>query len=184
MKDKWKILESQDILVSKYIRIRVDKCELPDGRVMPKYYVVEFPDWVQVVALTDDHKMIMVQQYRHAADGFFLELPGGTADPHEKGNNLEAAKRELLEETGYEPDKIIKIGSHRPNPALQNNSNDVFLATGCKKVKSPSLDPFEDLTVELLLVKEVYEKLFQGKIEHSLMIAGLCLAQPHLKNWI
>ncbi|RLA56016.1 MAG: NUDIX hydrolase, partial [Gammaproteobacteria bacterium] len=72
---KWKMLETTELAKLGPFRIRQDKCQLPDGRIMPKYYVVEFPDWVHVIAITPEGMMVLVDQYRHAAEGRFLELP-------------------------------------------------------------------------------------------------------------
>lgn len=180
---KWKILESKVLTKLGLFKVRQDKCELPDGRVMPRYYVVEFPDWVHIIPITEDGKMVLVDQYRHAAEDKFLELPGGTTEPHNGESNGEGALRELEEETGYSGE-LKHIGSHYPNPALQQNKVQVYLAKECKKTKSQNLDPYEDLEVVLLPVKEVFRKAEAGEIGHGLMLASLVLAKPYLKEYL
>lgn len=182
MPGQWKILKTEEIFKSGFFRLRVDECLLPDGRVMPRYYVVEFSDWVHVLAVTSQGEAVMVRQYRHAADLRFLEVPGGSSDPH-TGEAMEtAARRELLEETGYEAGQMIYLGDHYPNPALQTNRMHSYLALDCKKIKDQQLDPFEDLKIEIMPLDKVYSELFSGRIKHSLMIVTLTLAMPHLKK--
>lgn len=176
----WKVLNSRSLFSAGFFNLRVDECELPDGRRMPRYYVLEFLDWVNVIAVGDDGRMILVRQHRHAAAGDFLELPGGSTDPGESPRT--AAERELREETGFVATEWIDCGFHHPNPALQNNRMHTFLALGCRKVGEPELDPFEDLSTETAPVSEVYRRCFGGEMKHSLIIASLMLGHDRLRN--
>ena len=177
---KWKVLSTEELFKSGLFRLRAEKCELPDGRVMPNYYTVDFADWVQAVAVTKDKKMVMLTQYRHSAKEVCLEVPGGSMDPRTTEDAMTAAKRELLEETGYSSTNWKSLGFHYPNPALQSNRMHVFLALDCEKTTEPHLDPFEDLDFELMSVKDVYEKVRKGEVTHALILATLLLAQQHL----
>lgn len=98
---KWKTLESKVIAQLGYFQIRSERCLLPDQREMPKYYIMDFGDWVHILPITADNQIVMLRQYRHAAGDIFLELPGGAVDSHKKEEPLLAAQRELQEETGY-----------------------------------------------------------------------------------
>lgn len=184
----WKVLKSTEIFKTTFFRFRRDQCELPDGRVMPNYYVMEFPDWVNVVPVTDDGKIVLVEQYRHADGKVHLEIPGGSTNPpgqngqgdNESEDPKRAAIRELAEETGYVPEDVRLIGVHAPNPAMQNNRMHTYIAFGCKKLQEPDLDPFEDLRTVTLPVNEVIEKVMSGEINHSIVIASLFYALPIL----
>lgn len=178
---KWKVLSTEELFKSGLFRLRVDRCELPDGRVMPRYYTFDFPDWVQAVALTAVGEMIMMTQYRHSAEQDFLEVPGGSLDPRKTETPLEAAKRELLEETGYASTNWKSIGVHYPNPALMSNRLHTFLALDCEKIAEPSLDPYEDLTVKLMSVEDVYKSARTGGVQHSLILASLFMVESQLK---
>lgn len=184
MESRWKVLKSEEILKLGFFRLRVDQCQLPDGRVMPRYLVIEFSDWVHVLAVTKDGQAVMVRQYRHAADERFLEVPGGSTDPHKNETTEMAARRELLEETGYAPGKMIYLGYHHPNPALQTNKMHSYLALDCEWKQDLQLDPYEDLSVELVPLDQLYKMMFNGEMKHSLMISTLALAYPHLKHLI
>ena len=179
---KWRRLDSQEIFSTHYFRLRIDKCELPDGRVMPRYFVIDFPDWVQVVARANDGQLLLVEQYRHPGSGWFLEFPGGSTHPNRKEKPLAAAKRELREETGHIAKKWKYLGYHYPNPALLNNRCHVFLATDCVKVGQLNLDPFEDLRVRKLSARQFLHRLRRSKKTHSLMLATFEMARPYLEN--
>jgi ADP-ribose pyrophosphatase len=178
---KWKVLKSNQVFQSGFFRLRVDECELPDQRVMPRYYVMEFPDWVNVVPVTDDGQMILIDQYRHGAGLDFLEIPGGSS--HSGGEDpLVAGQRELLEETGYEAREWVHCGFHYPNPALQDNKMHTFLALGCRKTREPELDPFECLTVRSVSLQEAVELFNDGAFKHSLMSASMALGLRKLRE--
>lgn len=180
----WKILGSKELFRAGFFVLRSDRCELPDGRVMPNYYIFDFMDWVNVIALTPQNEMILVEQYRHACGEVAIEIPGGSSDPGDDQNYQKAAARELLEETGYEAKRFIYLGRHRPNPAMQNNWMHSFLALDCEQVAEQKLDAFEDIKVLKVPLKEVYEMIFNLKINHSIVIASLMLAHPHMKSLI
>ena len=180
----WKVLETEKIFELGYLKIRGEKCEMPDGRIMPRYFVVDFSDWVQVLPITPEGEMVLVSQYRHAAGVTCLELPGGAMSLNNDEEPLEAGRRELLEETGFDSkEDYVSLGFHYPNPALQSNKVHGFLALNCEYVQKPELDPYEDLEVVKMPVKELYEKLERGEITHSLMVPTLVLAKKYLTEY-
>ena len=168
---RWKILESEYIIKRPWLTARRDKVELPDGRINDEYYVLEFTDWVNVIAITKDGQFAMEQQYRHALGVNSIELPCGVAETGE--SPLLAAQRELLEETGYGNGKWSKIMSIAPNPANMNNMAHCFLAVGVEKIAEPSLDATEELTVHLMSRDEVKALLDNNQICQALMLAPL-----------
>lgn len=174
----WKTLESKSIMRAGLLSLREDRCELPDGRVHPRYFTLEFPDWVNVVPITQEGRMVLVDQYRHSAGEAHLEIPGGSVEPGEEP--MRAALRELMEETGFVPENLVLAGRHRPNPAMQNNSMWTYVAFGCRRQGEPTPDPFEDLRVHQLAVPEVYDRLRAGEISHSIVVASLFYAMPML----
>src|SRR5690242_9189767 len=97
---EWKVIDSKYLFNEPWLTVRKDECALPNGKVMPAYYVIEYPEWVTAFALTKDNKAVLVKQYRHGLGVTSIETPGGVVD---KGESTETAiKRELKEETGYE----------------------------------------------------------------------------------
>jgi 8-oxo-dGTP pyrophosphatase MutT (NUDIX family) len=176
----WKTLSTKELFRGGFFRLRVDECELPDGRVMPRYYVMEFPDWVNIVPVTDDNQILLVEQYRHATGEVCLEIPGGGIDPGSGEDPKRAVLRELAEETGYIPDDIRLVGVHRPNPAMQNNRMHTFIGYGCKLLQEPQLDPFEDIKVVKKSIPEVLQLILDGKIDHSIVVASILYALPAL----
>ena len=168
---KWKILESEYLVRRPWLTARRDKVQLPDGRINPEYYVLEYPDWVNVIAITKDGEFVMERQYRHAHGSTCYELPCGVIEEGE--TPLEAVKRELLEETGYAGGEWSKIMTISANPSCTTNMIHCFLATGVEKVSGQHLDATEDLTVHLLCRDEVRRLLLDNQMIQSLIIAPL-----------
>ena len=168
---KWKVLDREYLFRRPWLTARRDKLELPDGRIMDEYYVLEYPDWVNVIAITKEGQIVMEKQYRHGLGVISTELPCGVTEEGEEP--LEAAKRELLEETGYSGGEWSKLMTLSPNPSSMNNLAHCFLAVGVEKTTQQSLDENEDL--EVLLMSEDEEKalLHEGGICQALMVAPL-----------
>ncbi len=171
---KWKTKSSEYLVKKPWATLRVDECELPDGRIASEYYVLEYPNWVNVVAITEDEKVVMVKQYRHSGDIVSIEIPGGVIDGDEEP--VAAAKRELLEETGYAFENFELVSTIYPNPATSNNVTYAYLATGGKKVQEQDLDEHEDIEIEFYSIEEVKEMLLKNEIPQALHVTGLFYA--------
>ena len=176
----WKKIESKEIFRTPFFKLSVHKCIITSGKEMPNYYVVDFPHWVQVLAFDEKNNVIVVDQYRYPGQGNFWELPGGTSDPRVEEDHLNAAKRELLEETGYESEEWTYVGGHYPNPALQTNQCHLYIAKNCKKTSELNLDPFEELEVRVMPLEEFERHLHESDKKHSLMLASMYLAKAKL----
>lgn len=147
---------------------------MPNGHVVPEYYVLEYPDWVNMVALTADNRFILVRQYRHGVQQNVLEVPGGVIDPGEDAP--EAARREMLEETGYRFDSIEEISTLFPNPATSTNKTTTYLLTGGVKVQEQDLDEQEEIDVILASPAEVKQWLLDNQFGQALHTAALFYA--------
>jgi 8-oxo-dGTP pyrophosphatase MutT (NUDIX family) len=139
------------------------------GEEIP-FFVLESGPWVNVVPLTDDGRVVMVRQYRQGTRTVTLEIPGGVLEPGESPED--GARRELLEETGYEAAKWEVLGLVHPNPAIQDNVQHTYLATGLRKVSDGDPDPAEDIEVLELDLDEVEALIRRGEVTHSLVIAA------------
>lgn len=144
------------------------------------FYVLTTRNWTNVVALTREKKLIMVTQFRHGSQDLSLEVPGGALDPHEKP--LDAAKRELREETGHEASEWHLLGQVRPNPAILDNHCYLYLALDAKKVGDLRLDEAEELEVSFHDLSEIPDKIHSGEIQHSLVLAAFHLLDIFKKN--
>ena len=170
-KKKWLIAESEYLIRRPWLTARRDKVRLPDGRVNPEHYVLEYPDWVNVIAITTEGKFLMVEQYRHGLDDYYVELVAGVSEEGE--SMLQAAQRELLEETGYAGGEWKLLTVIAQNPSTCNNYTHCFLATNVEKVDSQHLDSTEDISVRLLSEDEVWHMLMADEMKQALMAAPL-----------
>lgn len=168
---KWNKLSSKYLVKEKWATLRVDTCDLRNGVIKDDYYVLEYPNWVNAVALTKENKVIMVRQYRYGADIISLEIPGGVIDGDEAPEL--AIKRELLEETGYSFESSELIATIYPNPATANNLTYTYLLKGGVKTHEQHLDEHELLTVEEYSIEEVKQLLKDNQIAQALHCTGL-----------
>lgn len=165
----WKVLNSEHVVQDPpWIVLRKDDVER-DG-LRRHYWVLEQPAWVNVVAVTDDDRLVLVRQHRHGVRRDSLEIPGGYAESDEP---LEDAKRELREETGYGGGSWSLLQMLAPNPALQDNWMYTYLATGVTKLGEPQPDASEDLETQLVPVDAIHRLVSEGEIFHALHVAPL-----------
>lgn len=172
---KWKTLSSEYLFKDLWFTVRKDRCETPDGKVIDPYYVYEFPTWVTALALTEENKVILVKQYRHAIDDVSIEIPGGCVDDTDKSFE-EAIERELLEETGYSFKHLDYLGKISPNPSTNTNWMHMFLATGGKKTHDQKLDHNENIEVELCSIEELKRLLKTHKIIQAMHVTCIMYA--------
>ncbi len=144
---------------------------MPDGTIIPEYFVVEMPPSACAMAITENNEVVMVKQYRYPIEAVTLEIPGGFIDEGEDPQT--AIARELLEETGYHFPDIRYVGKVAANPGVLNNFTYLYLATGGKKVAAQNLDHNEEIDVLLLPVEEVREKLQRNEFVQALHVCCL-----------
>lgn len=136
-----------------WLRVRADECVRTDGLVIAPHYVLEQRPWVSILAITPERMVLMLEEYRHGAGVVGTGLPGGGAESGE--TPADAARRELLEETGYAADELVELGWCWANWANQDNRVHHFLATGCRPFASPAPDPTEQIAVGFLDLDEL-----------------------------
>jgi len=180
MKDlKWKTLSSEYLFNDSWFKVRREKCETPGGKVVDPYYIYEFSTWVGALPVTEDGKIVMVRQYRHALGETCIEVPGGCVDNTDK--DLQGAvARELLEETGYSFSSYDYLGKISPNPSTNSNLLHMFLAKGGKKIAEQQLDDNEEIEVLLLSVDELKQLLRENKLLQAMHVSCIMYALEKL----
>ncbi len=164
----WTLLSSREVSDHRIFRIRDDIYRFePSGRERD-FVVIQSPDWVNVVPLTDDGQVVLIRQYRHGIRAVCLEIPGGIIDRGESPDA--AAVRELAEETGYAAGKIRLLGRVRPNPAIQDNYQYCYLAEGCHKAGDPRWDPFEQIEIVTRPLGDIPDLIRSEEICNALVI--------------
>jgi 8-oxo-dGTP pyrophosphatase MutT (NUDIX family) len=173
----WERLKRDTLLKASIFTAHKDRVRVPaDGREFD-LFVLESPDWVNVIALTETERLVLVRQYRHGTGRLTVEIPGGMVDPGE--TPLEAARRELREETGYEAEGFEQLGLVEPNPAFQTNRTYTFLARGARRVGVQQLDAQEEVEVFERPLCEVPKMLTDGTITHALVFCAFCHLALH-----
>ncbi len=168
----WLVEESRYVYDRKpYMILREDSVRLPNGALIPDYFVFEYPDWVSVLAVTKEERFVLIRQYRHGIGAVHFELAAGVVDPHEP--LLQSARRELLEETGYGGGHWEPWMKACANPGTHTNWCHIFLATGVEQIGAQQLERTEDITVQMLPKSAVLDVLRSGGVAQALHAAAL-----------
>lgn len=168
----WKTIGSRPVGNFHVFTVRSDRKVSPRTRQEHDFYVIECANWVNVIALTPERSLIMVEQYRHGSNTVELEIPGGIIDPGDSSPEA-AGQRELREETGYAGDPARRIGQTFPNPAIMGNVCYTLLVENCRSLHPLDLDSTEDMITRLVPVQDLPGLVAAGRIQHSLVTVAL-----------
>lgn len=171
----WVVESSTSILRREpWLEVFEEHIRLPDGRLVDDFYTIQLRNFVVVAPLTDDGELIVVRHYRHGPGRITRSLPSGFIEGDE--SPAEAARRELLEETGYTAKAWSPLGSYVVDGNRRCGLEFVFLATGAARVRDPESHDLAESTVELMSSEEAIERLWRGDISELASASGLALA--------
>ena len=176
---RWHVTASRYLLRDKWLTVRADDCVTETGAKVAPYYVLEYPDWAHVAAFDSDERLLVVRQYRHALGRVCIELPGGIIEGGE--TPLEAAQREMVEETGYAAECWESLGAFSPNPATHTNTLHGFLARAVTPSAAHAPDATEDVTHEFLTIPTLLHMIEIGEFAQAMQVATLLLALRRLE---
>lgn len=168
---KWRVTASRYVHKDRWIALRADDCVTDEGAVVAPFYVLEYPDWVEVVALDADDNVLLIKQYRHGLGGISIELPAGGMEPTD-ADPLMAAERELLEETGC-AGVLTPVGDTRPNAGTHSNRTHIVLARQVTKVAEPKDDPTERIERLWVPAAEALRMALAGELTVGMQVASL-----------
>ena len=168
----WKKVSSQPLGDFRIFTLRSDRVISPRTQQAHDVYVLDCVNWVNVIAVTPDRHLVMIEQYRHGSQTVELEIPGGMMDPHDASPEA-AGVRELREETGYEGENTRVIGRVFPNPAIMSNTCSTIMVENCRCLHPVKFDHGEDLLTRLVPIADLPQLVATGKIKHSLVVVAL-----------
>jgi len=173
---RWLKLRSEPLATTRIFDVTREFYRHPQREREQDFFVINAPDWVNVVALTPDRRLVLVRQFRYGTNDFSVEIPGGIIDPGE--DCITAACRELREETGYVGGPVRLLGSVHPNPAMQNNRCHLVFVENAQPAAALEWDPDEECEILVLPVNDVYQA-YRGAITHAMVLDALLLFTPH-----
>lgn len=168
--DRWERLETKTIHETAVLTLEEVALKRPGRETPVRFVQLRCPQWINVIPFTEDGRVILIRQYRSGTHEVTLEIPGGMVDPGE--DPCVAAARELTEETGWVAETIEEIGAVDPNPAIQDNRCNTYLARGCRPVGRTDFDPDEEIETLLVDLAEVPRRIAAGEIRHALVVAA------------
>jgi ADP-ribose diphosphatase len=168
----WPTITSRLVGDFRVFKLRTDQKVSPRTGQALDVFILDSANWVNVIAVTPDGQLVLVEQYRFGTESVELEIPGGVMDADDD-SPVSAAIRELREETGYEGENAQLIGTVRPNPAIMSNICYTVLLQNCKARHAVQFDHGEDLVTHLVPVTDISGLVAAGKIRHSLVVVAL-----------
>jgi len=176
----WRRVDEKVIADFRIFRMADETYARPDGAGQFGFYVILSVDWVNVVPVTTEGKVVLIRQWRAGSDEVAIEVPGGMVDAGE--DPQDAAGRELEEETGYRSERVVRTGRLRPNPAIQRNFLHTFVALGARPDGKPHLEEREDIETFEATWDEVDAMVRSGAIDHALVINALAFARRYVEE--
>lgn len=170
---KWPTIETKHILKAHIFHYLQVLRQSPLTKKVGEFDIVKCANWVNIIAITPEQKIVLIKQYRHGIDDYTIEIPGGAINFSE--DPLVGAKRELEEETGYTSNQWVDLGKVDVNPAFMTNTCHIYLALDAVKSSEQNLDPFEEIDVFLEDVKNINQLVKSGEISHSLVLTAFYL---------
>lgn len=168
----WEKLSSKAVGDFRIFTIRSDIKRSPRTGREHDFFIIDCVNWVNVIAVTPQRELVMIEQYRHGSNTVELEVPGGMMDPHET-SPVAAGERELREETGYAGENARIIGKIFPNPAIMSNTCYTVLVENCRCEHPVEWDHGEDMVTRLVPIAEIPQLILAGKIAHSMVVVAL-----------
>jgi ADP-ribose pyrophosphatase len=177
---RWEVTSSDIMYHCRIFRVRRDRSRSLSSGETHEFHVLEAGDWVNVIPVTTDRRVVLVRQFRHGIRDLTLEVPAGLIDAAD-ASPAAAAVRELREETGYAGGHLVALGAVHPNPAIMNNRCHVFAAHGVELIGAPQWDHTEELAVETVPLDEIADLMRGGRITNALtLVAFQLLHLSHL----
>ena len=176
---KWKILESRFVIDNQWCRVKQDKVQLPNGLIVDDYFVNIRPEIVLILPITKNQEVVLVRQYRHGVEEILIELPAGTFDPQQE-NSLDAAHRELEEETGYQASELIPLAKIYDNPVKDKTLIHIFMAIDVTLTGKQNLDTTEEIEAILIPLTEIKAHILSGTIQVAGTISALFMGLEKL----
>lgn len=178
--DAWRKVDSERVADCEVFTVERAVFERENDGGRAHFYIINNPDWVNVIGVTKDRHAIFIEQYRQGSESMIFEIPGGMVDDGEDPEST--VRRELEEETGYVPGRLIRVGCSYPNPAQQGNKLYSYLALDCERKGEVKFDENESIATRLVPLREMAELVHNGTITHSLAITAIYYAERYLKD--
>lgn len=179
--ENWQKLDSQVLADFRVFRLRQDTSRSPRTGQSHNFFVLDTADWINVIPVTPEGQVVLIHQFRHGVEAVTLEIPGGMVHPDDPSPAVSAA-RELMEETGYQAEAIVPIGTVAPNPAILSNRCHSFLALNVRPAGPIQLDSAEDIAIELVDTQAIPGLIASGRIDHALVIAAFYFYERYQKH--